>query len=241
MIKSFSAPVFRCIPASFLIAIATPVAAQTACDADETDLRFSLAVPLGGTTEGATAQAFAKAGNTALQGRYGITVHPDASLFGNDDALIAALKTGEAGFAAPTAEVLHGTAPNLALIDLLFLFDSPLHVTNYLESAWAARLLADIAKDGLTAYGTVATGTRQLVGPAAIHAPQDSKDFALARVNAGPPSAALISAFGARIVSLTPDERAAFRSLVLPIIDRAKVTLGADLIDAVSATATAQD
>jgi C4-dicarboxylate-binding protein DctP len=197
-------PVFAC-----LLLAATPAAAQTACDAGETDLRFSLAVALDGTAEGATAQSFAEAANTALQGRYCVTLHPDASLFGNDDALIAALKSGEVAFAAPPVAALIPLAPSLSLIDLPFLFDSPLHVIAYLESDAAAPLLADVAKGGLHAFGILATGSRQLVGPTALIAAKDSAGLAFAVPAPGPHSADLIAALGATTADIPTDQIAA--------------------------------
>jgi C4-dicarboxylate-binding protein DctP len=191
---------------TILMIAAAPAVAQTTCDAGETDLRFSLAVSLEDTTEGATAQAFAEAANAALQGRYCVTLHPDASLFGNDDALIAALKSGEVAFAVPPTDALAAIAPTLALIDLPFLFDSPQHVISYVESEAAAPLLADVAEDGLAGYGILVTGTRQLVSQTAISAPKDSSGFAFALADPGVYSAALISVLGAETADLLPEQ-----------------------------------
>lgn len=194
-------PVFAC-----LLFTVTPAVARAACDAGEVDLRFSLAASLENTADGATAQSFAEAADAALQGRYCVTLHPDASLFDNGDALFAALKSGEIAFATTPTDALVTVAPSLGLIDLPFLFDSPQHVIAYLESDAAAPLLADVAKGGLHAFGILATGTRQFVGPAALQAPGNATGLVFALADPGLQSAAVVSALGATSADLPHDQ-----------------------------------
>lgn len=205
MIKAFARPMLRPVFACLFFTV-TPAAAQTACDAGETDLPFSLAVSLNNTGDGVTAKSFAEAANAALQGRYCVTLHPDASLSGSDDALFAALKAGDIAFATVPTDTLVSLAPSLAVIDLPFLFDSPQHVIAYLESDAAAPLLADVAKGGLHAFGILATGTRQLVGPTAIQAPGNATGLVFALADPGLQSAAVVAALGASPADLPHDQ-----------------------------------
>ena len=209
MTRSLATPALRLVSACFFIAATAPATAEPACDAAEADLRFNLAVSLDDTAEGAVAQGFAQAADTALQGRYCITLHPDAALFGNDAALFAALKSGEVAFAVLPTDALLPLAPTLALIDLPFLFDTPQHVISYLQSGAAAPLLADVADDGMAAFGILATGTRQLVGPTAILAPEDAAGLAFALADPGPQAAALISALGGGAADVPADQMSA--------------------------------
>ena len=85
-------------------------------------IRFSHVVSVN-TPKGWAANEFANRVNKALDGRYVVTVFPNAQLYGDNQA-IEALSAGFIEMAAPSSAKFIGSVPALQLFDMPFLFPS---------------------------------------------------------------------------------------------------------------------
>jgi C4-dicarboxylate-binding protein DctP len=83
-------------------------------------IRFSHVVSVN-TPKGWAANEFANRVNKALEGRYVVTVFPNAQLYGDNQA-IEALAAGFIEMAAPSSAKFVGSVPALQLFDMPFLF-----------------------------------------------------------------------------------------------------------------------
>ena len=83
-------------------------------------IRFSHVVSVN-TPKGWAANEFANQVNKALEGRYVVTVFPNAQLYGDNQA-IEALSAGFIEMAAPSSAKFIGSVPALQLFDMPFLF-----------------------------------------------------------------------------------------------------------------------
>jgi len=83
-------------------------------------IRFSHVVSVN-TPKGWAANEFANRVNKALNGRYVVTVFPNAQLYGDNQA-IEALSAGFIEMAAPSSAKFIGSVPALQLFDMPFLF-----------------------------------------------------------------------------------------------------------------------
>jgi len=83
-------------------------------------IRFSHVVSVN-TPKGWAANEFANRVNKALDGKYVVTVFPNAQLYGDNQA-IEALSAGFIEMAAPSSAKFIGSVPALQLFDMPFLF-----------------------------------------------------------------------------------------------------------------------
>ena len=117
--------------------------ASANCDPGETVLKFSLVTRLQGHPKGEAAQAWADLVNADFQGQFCMEVYPSSELY-NDDEVFTALLDDEVQIAAPSAAKFGKYSQLLTLFDVPFLFDSALHVDEFLRTTDAAQKLSGI-------------------------------------------------------------------------------------------------
>lgn len=102
------------------------------------------------TPKGQAADFFAKRVNELTGGKVEVAVFPNAQLY-NDDAVMKALKIGNAHIAIPSFSKFTSLVPEMQLFDLPFLFRDTAHLHAVLDSE-----VGQILKDKVTAKGFVA-------------------------------------------------------------------------------------
>ncbi len=173
---------------------AAPAMAQ--CDAGETVLKFSLVTNLQGHPKGEAALALAEAVNTQFDGQLCMEVFGNSELY-DDDAVFDALLANEVHVAAPSASKFGQFSAELQLFDVPFVFDSALHVLEFLETEAAAQMLSTVEDDGFTVLGFWSNGMYQMSGSRPLRVPTDAAGLNF-RVQALSPSiVSLLDAMGA--------------------------------------------
>ena len=110
-------------------------------------IRFSHVVSVN-TPKGWAANEFANRVNKALNGRYVVTVFPNAQLYGDNQA-IEALSAGFIEMAAPSSAKFVGSVPALQLFDMPFLFPTIETVHKTVDGPIGDEIRAMFIKRGL--------------------------------------------------------------------------------------------
>ncbi len=149
--------------------------AYATCDAGETVLKFSFVTKLRGHPKGEAAQAWADMVNADLNGTLCMELYPSSELY-DDAAVFDALLNNDVQIAAPSASKVGGYSQLLTLFDVPFLFDSALHVEEFLRTTDAqARLSASLEDDGFVMLGFWTNGMYQMSATRPLRTPEDAR------------------------------------------------------------------
>ncbi|MXU66471.1 DctP family TRAP transporter solute-binding subunit [Oceanomicrobium pacificus] len=153
--------------------ILSPSLAAAKCDAGEKILKFSLVTAIDGHPKGEAAKAFAERVNREFQGSYCLEIYGNSELY-DDDVVFDALLSGDVHFAAPSLSKFGKYTKKLQLFDLPFLFDSPLHVMEFLSTPDALALKNSINTSGFQGLEFWANGMLQMSGARPLRVPADA-------------------------------------------------------------------
>lgn len=156
-----------------LTSFGTPLLA-TECSDGETVMKFSLVTRLQGHPKGEAAIALAREINSQLDGSVCMELYASSELF-DDDAVFGALLSGDVHMAAPSASKFGPYSSELQLFDVPFIFDSALHVMEFLQTDAANDMLATIEDDGFVVLGFWTNGMYQMSANRPLRRPIDAK------------------------------------------------------------------
>jgi len=94
-------------------------------------------------------------------GHFQVEIYP-SSQFGNDAEMIENVQTGDLTMATPPSSFLTDQAPEMALIELPYVFPSREAAVNTLKGEWGKKQLAELNDDGLYGLGYLENGLRHL-------------------------------------------------------------------------------
>lgn len=170
--------------------------AQAQCDPGETVLKFSLVTNLHGHPKGEAALSLADEVNRTFQGRMCMEVYGNSELF-DDDVIFDKLLENEVQLAAPSASKFGKYSDQLQLFDVPFIFDSAVHVLEFLETEAAADMLRTIEDDGFTVLGFWSNGMYQISGSVPLRVPSDANGLTFRVQSLSPSIKGLLDAMGA--------------------------------------------
>lgn len=177
-------------------ALPTPLMAQSECDPGEQVLKFSIITTLNGHPKGESALAYANAINTRLDGRYCIEVVGSSQLYADDEKLWQAMLNGEVHFAAPSPTKMTQFANKLALFDLPFLFDGPLHALEFLSSDATDEIYEQLEDDGFHGLTFWSNGMRHFSATRPMRLPRDADGLTFRVQSSSPIMAAMLETMG---------------------------------------------
>lgn len=112
-------------------------------------------------------------------GNFVVELYP-SSQFGNDAEMVESVKTGDLAMAIPPSSFLTDEAPEMALIELPYVFPSREAAINTLKGTWGQEQLAALEDDGLIGLGYFENGLRHLTNSRiAVRRPEDLKGLKL--------------------------------------------------------------
>ncbi len=133
-------------------------------------VKFSHVVAID-TPKGEAAEYFKKILEKRSNGRFKVEIYPNASLYGDREA-IEALKMNAIQMAAPSFSKFTGFVPQLQLFDLPFLFRDENHLHKVLDSEVGQKILKMVGKRGLVGlaywdngFKEITNDTRPLIKP----------------------------------------------------------------------------
>ncbi|HZG85932.1 DctP family TRAP transporter solute-binding subunit [Paenibacillus sp.] len=94
-------------------------------------------------------------------GNFAVEIYP-SSQFGNDAEMIENVQTGDLTMATPPSSFLTDQAPEMALIELPYVFPSRDAAVDTLKGEWGQKQLAELNDDGLYGLGYLENGLRHL-------------------------------------------------------------------------------
>lgn len=95
------------------------------------------------------------------EGKFKVEIYP-SSQFGNDTEMIESVKTGDITMATPPSSFLTDEAPNMALIELPYVFPTRKAAVNTLAGEWGQAQLKELEDDGMIGLGYLENGLRHL-------------------------------------------------------------------------------
>lgn len=179
------------------LGIALPNGAFANCDEGEQVMKFSLVTALKGHPKGEAALALAEQINTQLNGRLCMEVYGSSELF-DDDLVFDALLNGEVQMAAPSAAKFGKYSQELQLFDVPFIFDSALHVMEFLGSEASDKMLSTVEDDGFTVLGFWSNGMYQISATKPLRVPSDAAGLTFRVQSLSPTVQGLLDAMGAQ-------------------------------------------
>ncbi|MCC3358980.1 DctP family TRAP transporter solute-binding subunit [Bacillus sp. REN16] len=112
-------------------------------------------------------------------GSFKVEIYP-SSQFGNDAEMIESVKTGDLTMATPPSSFLTEEAPNIALIELPYVFESRQNAINTLAGEWGQKQLADLEDNGLVGLGYLENGLRHFTNnKKPVRTPEDIEGLKL--------------------------------------------------------------
>jgi len=176
---------------------ATPLDARaTECSEGETVMKFSMVTRLNGHPKGEAAIALAREINTQLDGTLCMELYPSSELY-DDTAVFDALLAGDVQMAAPSASKFGPYSSELQLFDVPFVFDSALHVMEFLRTEAAADMLETIEDDGFAVLGFWTNGMYQMSATRPLRQPLDAKGLTFRVQSLSPSVSGLLDAMEA--------------------------------------------
>ncbi len=123
-------------------------------------IKFSHVVAVD-TPKGEAAEYFKKILEQRSNGRFKVEIYPNASLYGDREA-IEALKMNAIQMAAPSFSKFTGFVPQLQLFDLPFLFKDQNHLHKVLDGEVGRKILKMVSKRGLVGLAYWDNGFKEL-------------------------------------------------------------------------------
>ena len=187
--------------AGVLFGLGVAGAAQADCDPGERIVKFSLVTALEGHPKGEAALGLAEAVNAEMNGKLCMEVFGNAELY-DDDEVFDALLAGDVQLAAPSASKFGPYSDQLQLFDVPFLFDSALHVLEFLKTDAATDMLSTIEDDGFAVLGFWTNGMYQMSATVPLRKPSDANGLTFRVQSASPSILGLMDIMGAKGVPM---------------------------------------
>jgi tripartite ATP-independent transporter DctP family solute receptor len=112
-------------------------------------------------------------------GKFTVEIYP-SSQFGNDAEMVESVKTGDLTMATPPSSFLTEEAPNMALIELPYVFESRENAIKTLDGEWGQAQLSDLEDNGLVGIGYLENGLRHFTNnKLPVKTPEDLKGLKL--------------------------------------------------------------
>lgn len=193
----------RSLAAVSLLSVA-PAFAQdrSSCEAGEQELIFSMVSPLERHPKGEAAQAFASEINRKFNGRFCVVIYAGAKLYDDDENLFNAMLAGEVTFAAPSLVKIEDFSQKLLVFNMPFLFDSPLHALEFMNSDLADEITKDFEDDGFYAFGFWSNGMRQMISANPLRNYRDGEGLTFRVESLSPITLAIFEIMGIDVVKL---------------------------------------
>lgn len=188
-------------PAALAFLLTVPGVAHAKCDPGEQVVKFSLVTALQGHPKGEAALALAEQVNDQMDGRLCMEVYGSSTLY-DDDAVFDALLAGDVQMAAPSASKFGAYSKELQLFDVPFVFDSALHVMEFLGTEASNKMLATVEDDGFAVLGFWSNGMYQISGTKPIRVPTDAQGLTFRVQSLSPAIQGLLDAMGAEGISM---------------------------------------
>ena len=151
---------------------------------------------LQGHPKGEAALELQRQVNEQMNGAYCMEVFGNAELY-DDDVVFDRLLDGEVQMAAPSASKFGKYSDVLQLFDVPFIFDSALHVMEFLDTDAAAKMLTTIEDDGFTVLGFWTNGMYQMSATKPLRQPTDAAGLKFRVQSLSPSIVGLLDAMGA--------------------------------------------
>lgn len=126
------------------------------------------------TPKGKAALKFKELAEKNLPGKVEVQVFPNSQLFG-DGKEMEALLLGDVQIIAPSLAKFGKYTPKLQIFDLPFLFDDIQAVDRFQASPEGQSLLTSMSKKGITGFGYLHNGMKQLSANTKLLLPTDAK------------------------------------------------------------------
>ncbi len=191
----------RLITALFATSVFALPAVATECQDGEKVVRFSLVTKLEGHPKGEAALALARVVNEQMEGMLCMELYPSSTLY-NDDDVFDALLSGDVQMAAPSASKFGKYSNELQLFDVPFVFDSALHVMEFLKTDAAGDMLKTVEDDGFSVLGFWTNGMYQMSATRPLRRPIDGKGLTFRVQSLSPSVQGLLDAMQAKGVKL---------------------------------------
>jgi len=188
--------------AAFTAGILTQPAVASECQDGEQVMKFSLVTRLAGHPKGEAAMALAKAVNTQMDGTLCMELYPSSELY-NDEDVFGALLDNSVQMAAPSASKFGPFSQELQLFDVPFVFDSALHVMEFLQTQAAADMLATVEDDGFAVLGFWTNGMYQMSATKPLRRPIDAKGLTFRVQSLSPSVQGLLDAMQAKGIKMS--------------------------------------
>ena len=125
------------------------------------------------TPKGTASEYFKRLVEQRSEGRVRVELYPNGEL-GNEQQLLAALKSNRIQMAAPSLSKIAGVNRQLQLFDLPFLFRDLDHLHRVIDGKIGQTLLAGASRKGLVALAFWDNGFKQLTANRPLIVPQDA-------------------------------------------------------------------
>lgn len=169
--------------------------ALAACDEGEKVVRFSHVVAADGHPKGEAAAYLAERVNAELDGALCMEVHPDSSLYEDDEAL-EALRAGNLELAAPSTARFDAYTSRLRLFDLPFLFRDEARLQKFAAGEIGREILGSLEESGLVGLDYWLAGFKQFSADRPLLVPSDAAGLTF-RIQDAVLSRAMIESLGA--------------------------------------------
>lgn len=112
-------------------------------------------------------------------GDFEVEIYP-SSQFGNDAEMIENVKTGDLTIATPPSSFLTDESPNMALIELPYVFPNRQTAISTLDGEWGQKQLKELEDNGMVGLGYLENGLRHLTNSKLpVKTPEDLKGLKL--------------------------------------------------------------
>lgn len=113
------------------------------------------------------------------EGNFKVEIYP-SSQFGNDTEMVESVKTGDLTIATPPSSFLVNEAPNMALIELPYVFPSREAAIGTLTGEWGQAQLKELEDNGMVGLGFLENGLRHLTNSKKrVETPEDLQGLKL--------------------------------------------------------------
>lgn len=112
-------------------------------------------------------------------GNFAVEIYPSSQL-GNDAEMIESVKTGDLTVCVPPSSFLTDESPNMALIELPYVFPSRDAAISTLKNNWGQEQLKNLEDDGMHGFGYLENGLRHLTNSKkGVRSPESLKGLKL--------------------------------------------------------------
>ncbi|TMV67805.1 DctP family TRAP transporter solute-binding subunit [Thioclava sp. BHET1] len=160
--------------AALLTTAAAPALAASACDPDETVIKFSVVTNLDKHPKGIAATMFAERVNTEMNGKLCVETYGNSTLY-NDDKVLEAMLQGDVQMAAPSLSKFEAFTKVYRIFDLPFMFKDIKAVDTFQNSDAGQKMKAVMERRGLAGLEFWHSGMKQFSANKPLILPADAK------------------------------------------------------------------